>query len=525
MTITEFDELDPTTFHLVPQGASGFPALMAKARGTVGEVLDETGDLTKARWAGFCGEDECPCCKQRFGPMFETLLEKSKLKSKQRNALPDSAFALPKTREYPIHDENHGRAALSMLHNASPADQKKIKAAVHRRYPDIGQGDDVKTKKEGTPQASHEQHAIPSPSGSEHQTNENHPQMGAVHMDVMPDGSVVVKPNFSGAPAPAADQEGHGFTAPDKALPTGEAGSQTRANARKAGEGDGRGTPAPDGESDDAKAERMAREQTEENTRKAHEALLKLGEMTPEELTALTGLSKETPGDAEWEKEDAELAEEAGQLIARLESREKAEGSHVGKTRALTTDAEGTIRRLAQKAQGLLDTTTTKEIEDMDSDELVKMLDERDAARRTAKKEAKKAAKQKAAKAKSKMKMKSKSKKPMTDEEMAEKAAADPVWAAKQKAKADVKAAKAAQTTSLPPEVQKQLDEQGELLKRIAAQPQPHPLLNGNGLPGAVTRGAGATGSPLVIKERAPGESWSVDSVHERLREEGVLKA
>ena len=73
----------------------------------------------------------------------ETDLEKAKLKTKARDALPDSAFALPETREYPIQDENHGRAALSMLHNASPADQKKIKAAVHRRYPDIGADDDA----------------------------------------------------------------------------------------------------------------------------------------------------------------------------------------------------------------------------------------------------------------------------------------------------------------------------------------------------------------------------------------------
>lgn len=73
----------------------------------------------------------------------ETDLEKAKLKTKARDALPDSAFALPATRQYPIHDENHARAALSMLHNASPADQKKIKAAVHRRYPNIGQSDDA----------------------------------------------------------------------------------------------------------------------------------------------------------------------------------------------------------------------------------------------------------------------------------------------------------------------------------------------------------------------------------------------
>jgi hypothetical protein len=71
-------------------------------------------------------------------------IEKAKLKQKERDALDASDFALPDSREYPIQDESHARAALSMLHNASPEDQKKIKAAVHRRYPDIGSDDKEK---------------------------------------------------------------------------------------------------------------------------------------------------------------------------------------------------------------------------------------------------------------------------------------------------------------------------------------------------------------------------------------------
>jgi len=68
-------------------------------------------------------------------------IEKAKLKQKERDALKESDFALPDSREYPIQDESHARAALSMLHNASSEDQAKIKAAVHRRYPDIGSDD------------------------------------------------------------------------------------------------------------------------------------------------------------------------------------------------------------------------------------------------------------------------------------------------------------------------------------------------------------------------------------------------
>ena len=62
----------------------------------------------------------------------------SKLTTERRAELPGSAFALPGGR-YPIHDENHARAALSMAHYASPAEQATIKRKVHARYPDIGQ--------------------------------------------------------------------------------------------------------------------------------------------------------------------------------------------------------------------------------------------------------------------------------------------------------------------------------------------------------------------------------------------------
>lgn len=58
-----------------------------------------------------------------------------KLNAKQRNALPDDEFAGP-NRSFPIEDENHARAALSMAHYASnPA---AIKAKVHSKFPSIG---------------------------------------------------------------------------------------------------------------------------------------------------------------------------------------------------------------------------------------------------------------------------------------------------------------------------------------------------------------------------------------------------
>lgn len=61
----------------------------------------------------------------------------AKLTEKKRKSLPKSSFALPKKKGYPIEDKTHARAALSMLHNASPAEQATIKRKVKRRFPGI----------------------------------------------------------------------------------------------------------------------------------------------------------------------------------------------------------------------------------------------------------------------------------------------------------------------------------------------------------------------------------------------------
>jgi uncharacterized protein (UPF0303 family) len=60
-----------------------------------------------------------------------------KLTAAARKKIPSKDFALPGGR-FPIEDANHARAALSMAHNASPAEQERIKAKVHAKYPGIG---------------------------------------------------------------------------------------------------------------------------------------------------------------------------------------------------------------------------------------------------------------------------------------------------------------------------------------------------------------------------------------------------
>lgn len=60
------------------------------------------------------------------------------LTARGRKKIAPGHFALPGGR-YPIHDENHARNALSRVaQNGTPEEQAKVRAAVHRRYPDIG---------------------------------------------------------------------------------------------------------------------------------------------------------------------------------------------------------------------------------------------------------------------------------------------------------------------------------------------------------------------------------------------------
>ena len=157
--VTELVTLDASRVDAVFRPANGTPWILLKAA-EESEAEEQEDEMTKAEAdeierlltksglaSSFCGDFECPVCKSAWDEIPAALVEKAKLKAKQRRALPDSAFALPEKRAYPIQDESHARVALSMLHNASPAEQKKIKAAVHRRYPDIEIGGEDKAEK------------------------------------------------------------------------------------------------------------------------------------------------------------------------------------------------------------------------------------------------------------------------------------------------------------------------------------------------------------------------------------------
>jgi hypothetical protein len=62
------------------------------------------------------------------------------LTAKGRKRIAPSNFALPDGR-YPIHDASHARNALARVsQHGTPGEQKKVKAAVRRKYPGIAVG-------------------------------------------------------------------------------------------------------------------------------------------------------------------------------------------------------------------------------------------------------------------------------------------------------------------------------------------------------------------------------------------------
>ena len=63
----------------------------------------------------------------------------ARLTTQERKNLPNSDFALPDKREFPIQNEEHGRKAIQLLPNSdtTPAEKAKIRSAVKQKFRDI----------------------------------------------------------------------------------------------------------------------------------------------------------------------------------------------------------------------------------------------------------------------------------------------------------------------------------------------------------------------------------------------------
>jgi len=66
----------------------------------------------------------------------------AKLDAAERNSLPSKSFALP-GRRYPINDASHARNALAR--SSGKPEASKVRAAVRRKFPDMGKRDASKT--------------------------------------------------------------------------------------------------------------------------------------------------------------------------------------------------------------------------------------------------------------------------------------------------------------------------------------------------------------------------------------------
>src|ERR1700677_324342 len=143
-------EADPNSPHTSSPEADAQEAEMTKAEADEIEAL-----LTKAESAGFCYVDDCEVCKDHFGPLHDELL-KRKLRMKDRRALPKGDFAVPAkapaSGSYPINDESHARNALSRA-SGKPV-EAQVRAAVHRKYPNIGAEKERLEKSPGVPDES-----------------------------------------------------------------------------------------------------------------------------------------------------------------------------------------------------------------------------------------------------------------------------------------------------------------------------------------------------------------------------------
>lgn len=68
----------------------------------------------------------------------DVLMHEAPLTTRRRNDLPDSSFALPDDRAYPIDTPERARAALArVVANGTPEEIRQVRAAVRRRYPDM----------------------------------------------------------------------------------------------------------------------------------------------------------------------------------------------------------------------------------------------------------------------------------------------------------------------------------------------------------------------------------------------------
>lgn len=477
LDITEFEFMDPDRVDAVMEPANGTPFLLLKS-------LRE--DAVKS-----CGDADCEVCSEAA---------KAKLKAKQRNALDSDAFAVPGKRKLPIHDAVHVRNALSRFDQTeglTPEEKKtamsRIRAAAKRFGVDV---DDDKSEKAVPSQQAAEGAGSLDPGQSKGQTAAVHAgrPYGANSMDTSqeegnPKQGFPDNPD-GGASLDRSGGEGGGRTAPDKSIPKSEALSQTQArvaeqsarsskgttrDADKPSDSEGAGADSKNrrdmsgdsGRNDDGKEKPEAQSQGKE--RQADQSSRqKAGRGDQGDYPLGHGQKKAKAKPLEMDNpENDNDADNAKKMLKRIKK--------LAARKSLSYSAQRDIRQAASLLAGVtprLDQNFDKEIDDMTKEELIQLLDQREAARKEAKdaKRAKKAKKQEAKKAKKEAAKaeKDKAEKAKAETEAPKAEAAD---AAKAKAEVDPQIAG----------MLKSLEDIKAQVERIASQPaRPQPMLSGN---------------------------------------------
>lgn len=81
------------------------------------------------------------------GDVSERILAMSVLSTKARKQLKPSDFAIPEKRMYPVNDDAHCRNALTRVsQHGTPEEQRRVKAAVRRKCPNVDVGGEKKSK-------------------------------------------------------------------------------------------------------------------------------------------------------------------------------------------------------------------------------------------------------------------------------------------------------------------------------------------------------------------------------------------
>lgn len=87
------------------------------------------------------GKRKCPNCGADLTNHEKYKVQEAALSARGRKRVDDDNFALP-GRRYPIHDISHARNALSRVAQHGTEDEKKkVRAAVHRKYPSLKGGE------------------------------------------------------------------------------------------------------------------------------------------------------------------------------------------------------------------------------------------------------------------------------------------------------------------------------------------------------------------------------------------------